>query len=175
MRKVRTPTTLSQFKEKMKEVILRIDDSVYEKVMGFIQLCPMVEVVGESDFIEIMIDRDRCMLEAIQTLRENNVFQHYYDYTWVMMAINEGQVEDFEAFKSPQAFLNYLYKIGVENLPSRYSLSLAYSKTLETYPDWKFIDVDDASEILRRKNVVKQFLSAYGKAKRGIFNKIFNK
>jgi hypothetical protein len=37
------------------------------------------------------------------------------------------------------------------------------------------MDVDDACEELRRKNVVKQFLSAYGKAKRGIVNKMLNK
>jgi len=35
--------------------------------------------------------------------------------------------------------------------------------------------MDNPSEILRRKNVVRQFLSAFGTAKRGILNKILNK
>ena len=86
-----------------------------------------------------------------------------------------GLVDDFDSFRSPQAFIDYLYEIGIDNLPTRYSLSLAYSKTLNSYPEWTFIDVENASETLRRKNVVKQFLSAYGVAKRGIFNNIFNK
>ena len=81
---------------------------------------------------------------------------------------------DHEGFKSPQAFLDYLYEIGIEKLPSRITLSLAYSKTFDRFPDWTFTDMDNPSEILRRKNVVKQFLSAYGVAKRGILNRILN-
>ena len=92
----------------------------------------------------------------------------------VKVAINEGHVDDFDAFKSPQAFLDYLYEIGIENLPTRFTLFRAYSKTIELFPDWIFLDVNEAGEILRRKNVVKQFLSAYNKAKRGFCNKNCN-
>jgi hypothetical protein len=52
---------------------------------------------------------------------------------------------------------------------------VAYAKTLDSYPDWTFIDVKKASETLRRKNVVKQFLSAYIKAKIANVNRIVNK
>ena len=159
----------------MKQVILKIDDSAYEQFMGMVSLCPQVEVVCESGITDVMNDRDQCMVYAIQTLRNNHVFRFGYDYTWVMMAINEGLIDDYERFRSPQAFLDYLYEIGIDKLPTRYSLSLAYSKTLNSYPEWTFIDVENASETLRRKNVVKQFMSAYGVAKRRIFNNIFNK
>ena len=155
--------------------MLEIEDSAYEQFMGMVGLCPSVKVVCESGITDVMNDRDQCMVYAIQTLRNNHVFRFGYDYTWIMMAINEGLVDDYEGFKSPQAFLDYLYEIGIEKLPTRYSLSLAYSKTLNSYPEWTFIDVENASETLRRKNVVKQFLSAYGVAKRRIFNNIFNK
>ena len=159
----------------MRQIILEIEDSAYEQFMGMVGLCPSVKVVSDSGITDVMNDRDQCMVYAIQTLRNNHVFRFGYDYTWIMMAINEGLVDDYEGFKSPQAFLDYLYEIGIEKLPTRYSLSLAYSKTLNSYPEWTFIDVENASETLRRKNVVKQFLSAYGVAKRRIFNNIFNK
>ena len=159
----------------MKQVVLRIEDAAYEKFRGFIQLCPSVEVVDEDDFADTEIERDLCMKQAIITLRQNKVFRHYYDYTWIMMAINEGHVSDFDVFKSPQVFIDYLYEIGIDQLPTRYTLSLAYSKALGTYPDWTFLDVEKPNEILRRKNVVKQFLSAYGAAKRGFLNNKFNK
>ena len=159
----------------MRQIVLEIVDSAYEQFMGMIALCPSVKVVCENGITDVMNDRDQCMVYAITTLRNNHVFRFGYDYTWIMMAINEGLVDDYDAFKSPQAFLDYLYEIGIEELPTRYSLSLAYSKTLNSYPEWTFIDVENASETLRRKNVVKQFLSAYGVAKRGIFNNIFNK
>ena len=159
----------------MKQVILKIDDSAYEKFMGMVSLCPQVEVVCESGITDVMNDRDQCMVYAIQTLRNNHVFRFGYDYTWVMMAINEGLIDDYERFRSPQAFLDYLYEIGIDKLPSRITLSIAYSKTLDCFPDWKFTDMDNPCEILRRKNVVRQFLSAFGTAKRGILNKILNK
>ena len=159
----------------MKQLVLEIEDSVYEQFMGMVGICQGVVVIATEDHVDVVSNRDQCMAYAIRTLRQNNVFRHYYDYTWIMMAINEGQIDDFDGFKSPQTFLNYLYELGIDKLPSRITLSLAYSKTLDSFPDWTFVDVDDASEILRRKNVVKQFLSAYGTAKRGILNRILNK
>ena len=137
--------------------------------------CYFFVVVGESSVAEVTSQRDQCMLYAIQTLRANHVFRFGYDYTWVMMAINEGLVDDYDGFRSPQAFLDYLYEIGIEGLPTRFTLFRAYSKTLDSYPNWTFLDMDDASESLRRINVVKQFLSAFGKAKRADCNKNCNK
>jgi hypothetical protein len=159
----------------MKQIVLEIEDSAFESFMGMIALCPSVKVVGESSVAEVTSQRDQCMLYAIQTLRANHAFRFGYDYTWVMMAINEGLVDDYDGFRSPQAFLDYLYEIGIEGLPTRFTLFRAYSKTLDSYPNWTFLDMDDASESLRRINVVKQFLSAFGKAKRADCNKSCNK
>ena len=159
----------------MKQIVLEIEDSAFESFMGMIALCPSVKVVGESSVAEVTSQRDQCMVYAIQTLRANHVFRFGYDYTWGMMAINEGLVDDYDGFRSPQAFLDYLYEIGIEGLPTRFTLFRAYSKTLDSYPNWTFLDMDDASESLRRINVVKQFLSAFGKAKRADCNKSCNK
>ena len=159
----------------MKQIIVNIDDLAYEPVVGMLKLCQGVEIESEGEVVDTFNERDVCMVYAINTLRENKVFRHFYDYTWIMMAINDGVLDDFDSFKSPQAFLNYLYEIGIDQLPTRYTLSLAYSKALGAYPDWTFLDVEKPNEILRRKNVVKQFLSAYGAAKRGFLNNKFNK
>ena len=158
-----------------KRVIIEIEDVAYEPFMGMVKLCPQAEIVGVCEEVDVMAEREVCMKQVIETLRANKVFRHYYDYTWIMMALNEGLVDDFDAFRSPQAFLDYLYEIGIRELPSRITLSVAYAKTLDSYPDWTFIDVKKASETLRRKNVVKQFLSAYIKAKIANVNRIVNK
>ena len=159
----------------MKQVLLSIEDDAYEKVMGILSLCPSVKVESSVDVADTERDCDTCVKYAINTLRQNGVFRHVYDYTWIMMAINQGLIEGLDTFRSPQAFIDYLSALGIDKLPTRFSISLAFSKTLDTYPNWTFIDVTDACEILRRKNVVKQFLSAYGVAKRGFFNSFFNK
>ena len=160
--------------EKMKRIIIEVEDSANEPVVGMLKLCNGVKIVSVQESIDVIDDRDACMRYAINTLRNNKVFIHNYDYAWIMMAINEGHVDEFDAFKSPQAFLDYLYELGIENLPTRFTLFRAYSKTIELFPDWIFLDVNEAGEILRRKNVVKQFLSAYNKAKRGFCNKNCN-
>ena len=159
----------------MRQIVLNLDDEAFEPFMGMLTLCQQVKVVGECKVADILANRDQCMKLAVETLRANKVFKHKYDYTWIMMALNEGVLDDFEEFKSPQAFIDYLYEIGVRELPSRISLFLANSNTLDSYPDWTFLDVKSASETLRRKNVVKQFLSAYGAAKRRLLNKNLNK
>ena len=159
----------------MRQIVLNLDDEAFEPFMGMLRLCSKIEMVGESKVDDVLNERDTCMKMAIETLRSNKVFKHGYDYTWIMVAINQGVLDDYEGFRSPQAFLDYLYEIGVDNLPSRYSLSRAYAIIFHTYPDWTFKDVDGATETLRRKNVVKQFLSAYAVAKRDLCNKFCNK
>ena len=167
--------SVSQRETRMKQIVIEIEDEVYESFLSMLNLCPAIRVVSEVEIADTLAGRDVCMREAICILRGNNVFRHYYDYAWIMMAINDGVIDEFEAFQSPQKFLDYLYEIGIDKLPTRYTISLACSKTIERYPDWVFVNVNDANESLRRKNVVKQFLSAYGAAKRARFNKIFNK
>ena len=135
----------------MKRIIIEVEDSANEPVVAMLKLCNGVKIVSVQESIDVIDDRDACMRYAINTLRNNKVFIHNYDYAWIMMAINEGHVDEFDAFKSR-----------------------AYSKTIELFPDWIFLDVNEAGEILRRKNVVKQFLSAYNKAKRGFCNKNCN-
>ena len=159
----------------MKQVLLSIEDDAYEKVMGMLSLCPSVKVESVDDYIVTEEKRDLCAKTAFNTLLENNVIRRPRDYAWIMMAMNEGVIDDFKCEMSLQGFIDYLKELGFKGLPCRTSLYNAYAKTLKSFPEWKFVDVDDAGEILRRKNVVVQFMSAYGVAKRGIMNRMLNK
>ena len=152
----------------MKRIIIEVEDSAYEPVVAMLKLCNGVKIVSVQECIDVIDDRDACMLYAINTLRNNGVFRHHYDYSWIMQAINDGVMEDYEEFESAQTFINYLCEIGIDGLPDRSTISRARSNIYNSYPDWKFIGLKKPSEILRRKNVVKQFLSAFGEAKRAI-------
>jgi hypothetical protein len=100
-------------------------------------------------------------------MNEEGSLKHLYDYTWIMAAIGDGMIEGLGAFRSPQSFMNYLLGLGVKNVPSRSTLSAWYGKVLGKYPDWEFTDTTDPKEILRRKNVFRQFLCAMRLGKKG--------
>ena len=150
----------------MKRIIIEVEDSAYEPVVGMLKLCNGVWIASVLESMDVMDDRDACMRYAITALRRNKVFRRHYDYSWIMQAINDGVMDDYEEFESPQTFINYLCEIGIDELPDRSTISRACSNVYDSYPNWQFMDVTKPSEILRRKNVVKQFLSAFGEAKR---------
>ena len=152
--------------KKMKRIIIEVEDLAYEPVVGMLKLCNGVRIASVQESMDVMDDRDACMRYAITTLRRNKVFRRHYDYSWIMQAINDGVMDDYEEFESPQTFINYLGEIGIDELPDRSTISRACSNVFDSYPNWQFMDVKKPGEILRRKNVVKQFLSAFGEAKR---------
>lgn len=83
-----------------------------------------------------------------------------------MMAMGQKVIDDFEAFHSHQDYIDYLTELGIEQVPSRSTIFNICNITLNDYPEWEFLDAPAPSEALRRKNLIKQFLSAYRKAKR---------
>ena len=76
----------------MKQIVIEIDDEAYESFLSMLNLCPAIRVVSEVEIADTLAGRDVCMREAICILRGNNVFRHYYDYAWIMMAINDGVI-----------------------------------------------------------------------------------
>lgn len=108
---------------------------------------------------DILDDIDRRVATAIRTLQQSGVLRNPADFTWIMVGIGDTGMEGMGAFRSPQSFIDYLHLIGIEQLPSRSTLSAWYNKVVGTYPDWVFTDTDDRGEVLRRKNVFRQFLS----------------
>ena len=150
----------------MKEVVLRIDDSVYEQLMGFIRLCPQVEVVSESKGIETRESIDLCVACAIREMRQNGAFRHPSDYTYSMLASNEGVVKGLKYFYSPKEFITYLKDLELDGLPGRSTIYDTIAKTSGHYPDWTFSDGPRDTEAMRRRNIARQFLSAFGRARR---------
>jgi hypothetical protein len=150
----------------MKEVLLQIEDSAYVKFMGMVSLCPQVKVLSEGVAIETRGTTDLCVARAIRDLRADGVFRYPCDYTYLMLAANEGLAKGMAFFCSPKDFIDYLKELELDGLPGRSTLYDTLSKVEGKYPDWTFKDNPKPKEVLRRKNVVKLFLSAFGKARR---------
>ena len=171
MREVRTPTTLSQFKETMK-VILEVEDSNFEKFMGMVDLCQGVNLVCRIEGNSTQEIVDKCVAMAICELQEDNVFKRKGDYTYIMMCSNEGIIDDLGTFENPDEFLEYLRICDLDFLPGRTSLYDAMGNTFGNYPNWTFHDKPSFTESKRRINVVKRFLSAYNRAKMSLLDGI---
>jgi hypothetical protein len=149
----------------MKEVLLKIDDSAYEKFLNFITLCPMVEVVSTNVIAETKGVVDKCFAEAISVLRRDKVFRTKGDYGYIMLAVNEGALKGL-FFYSPADFINYLKELGFDQLPVISTLYNINNKVSGRYPNLEYTDHPDSKERLRRNNIVARFLSAFNRAKR---------
>ena len=109
--------------KKMKQVVLRIDDAAFEKFMGMVDLCPMVEVLNVCGTGDKKLTIDAYVASAIHEMRQALAFKNPCDYAYLMVAMNESVVKGLPFFYTPKA-----------------------------------------SEALRRKNLVKRFLSAFMRA-----------
>ena len=95
----------------MKEIIIHVEDSAYEKFMGMLSLCPQVEVVSEGVAIETREAIDLCVARAIREMRADGAFRFPSDYTYLMIAANEGQAKGMSFFHSPKEYLDYLKEL----------------------------------------------------------------
>ena len=149
----------------MKEIVLQIDDAAYEKFMGMVSLCPQVQVVSEG--IEVRGTVDLCVAGAIRELQESGKLKHPSDYAYIMLASNESTLKGLPSFCSPQEFIDYMKELELDRRPGRNTLYDTMNKTLGKYPDWEFSDGPKPAEALRRKNIVRLFLSAFFRLNRG--------
>ncbi len=148
----------------MKEITFSVPDDMVQLLVEWTKHIPEIEIVQQKEATEYSLDgTDRRMALAMQTLKNNGAIRYNYDYTWIMAALGDGVLKDFKGFRSPQKFIDYLRNIGVEQIPCRSTISDYNNKVFGTFPDWEFTDTSDPSEVLRRKNIVRQFLSAYNK------------
>ena len=166
---------LSQILEEMKEITLRVPDDMVALIEQWAERIPEMEVVCSVDSIVTEDVRDLCAKAAFETLLINNAIRRPRDYAWIKMALDQNVIPDFKGFYSDQNFIDYLNELGVGKIPSRTTLFNICNITIDKYPNWVFLDKPEPNEELRRKNVVKQFLSAYGKAKREKLNEKLNK
>ena len=150
----------------MKEITIRVPDDMAQLLVEWVKHIPEMEIVCREESTDYGLgDMDRRMALALEVLKQNKTIRYLYDYTWIMVAIGDGVINGLGGFRSPQSFMDYLGSLGVERIPSRTTLSTFNNNVLGTYPDWEFTDTDDPLEILRRKNVVRQLISALNKLK----------
>ena len=153
----------------MKEITFRVPDELVPLLEEWAKHIPEMEIIGQKESQDYGLgDMDCRMALALEVLRQNNTIRHLYDYTWIMVAIGDGAVEGMGGFKSPQSFMDYLSSLGVVRIPSRTTLSTFNNNVYGNYPNWEFTDTEDPQEILRRKNVVRQLISALNKAKKQV-------
>lgn len=160
----------------MKQVVLRIEDSAFENFKAFLNLCPSIEIVSECSDEEVRKDVDVCIKEAINELRKDGVIRKSSDYTYIMQVINDKKIDGAPFFLTPDAFRLYLKEIGVQNIPGRSTIYDTIQIIKGVYPQWTFNDPKiDEVETLRRNNVARLFLSAFGRIKRGLSDGISDK
>ena len=159
-------THLTKHSEQMTELIIRVPDDMAQMIEFWVERIPEMEIVSCQDSTEYGLDEmNRRMACALSTLLANGAIRFNYDYTWIMVAINDGAINGLGGFRSPQSCMDYLKELGVEHVPSRTTLSTYFNKVIGSYPNWEFIDTQDPQEILRRKNIINQLISALNKAK----------
>lgn len=159
----------------MKEITFRVPDELAHLLEEWARLIPEMELVytEDCDLSEDMCSR--CVRRAILQLKTEGVIRRVSDYAWIMTALEQGIISELKGFRSPQAFIDYLRQLGIEHLPCRTTLFMAYNNMVGQYPNWTFTDTTNPNEILRRKNVVVRFKSAFLRAKREFMNESPNK
>ena len=148
----------------MKEIVLRIEDAALEDFMALVRLCPSVEVLNVCQSGDKKLTSDTYVASAIREMRRMLAFRYPCDYAYLMVAFNESVVKGLPFFYTPKDFLDYMREAEFDNLPGRTTIYDTIAKVKGKYPDWTFTDAPKASEALRRKNLIKQFLSAFMRA-----------
>jgi hypothetical protein len=72
----------------MKEVVLSIEDSVFEKFLGVVDICSGVTVISEGDCINIKDVVDICFSSAIKEMIDNKSFKSPSDYTYIFQFVS---------------------------------------------------------------------------------------
>ena len=160
----------SQNLEAMKEITLRVPDTMARMIEDWTNYVPEMELVRMVDNMMSEDVRDLCTRCALDELIDEKAIRRPRDYAWIMLAMNQGVIDDFDGFCSHQDYIDYLKEIGIGTAPSRTTLFNIENNTLGDYPEWTFLDEPSPNESLRRKNLVKLFLSAYRRAKREKLN-----
>jgi len=124
--------------------------AVRELMLGKDETANVQSVISKSDIQKTEIRK------AIDQLFAEHELKHKYDFTWLMMIMNEK--DELPSFETHASFLKYLKSVNSKwNLPSRAIVTRYYNKARGMYPNWTFDDTD-RNEAVRRNNVAKRFL-----------------
>ena len=149
----------------MRQYLVQVEDAACDKFEAMMDLCSQAKIIDKGVLIDTRAAVDLCVVEAIRELREDMVFKRPSDYAYIMIAANEEAIKGMRFFYSPQEYIDYLRQLEIRMIPGRSTIYDAIARTCGRYPNWTFTDHPSETEILRRKNVVRRFLSAFVKAK----------
>ena len=143
----------------MKEILVRVDDAAFERLMGMLSLCPSVEVVEVNESAVLSSGPLAIRIRhAIVRLREERLLRRMYDYAWLKVAMDSD--DDLPSFESAQKYIDYLGgELQLDGLPSESSVSKMMDAARGQLFNWTFSDTSDAQETTRRNNIVKRFFN----------------
>ena len=143
----------------MKEIVVRVDDAAFERLMGMLSLCPSVEVVKVNESAVLSSGPLAIRIRhAIVQLREERLLRRMYDYAWLKVAMDSD--DDLPSFESAQKYIDYLGgELQLDGLPSESSVSKMMDAARGQLFNWTFSDTSDAQETTRRNNIVKRFFN----------------
>lgn len=143
----------------MKEIVVRVDDAAFERLMGMLSLCPSVEVVEVNETAVLSSGPLAIRIRhAIVRLREERLLRRMYDYAWLKVAMDSD--DDLPSFESAQKYIDYLGgELQLDGLPSESSVSKMMDAARGQLFNWTFSDTSDAQETTRRNNIVKRFFN----------------
>ena len=138
----------------MKEIVVRVDDAAFERLMGMLSLCPSVEVVEVNESAVLSSGPLAIRIRhAIVQLREERLLRRMYDYAWLKVAMDSD--DDLPSFESAQKYIDYLGgELQLDGLPSESSVSKMMDAARGQLFNWTFSDTSDAQETTRRNNIV---------------------
>ena len=151
----------------MKQIVVNIQDSAYDCLVGMLNLCQQVEVVSTEELQGALSDVDECFAKAIKVLQDERVIRNQYDYAFIYMAIQEGVISGMEPFYSVPSFTAYLKDLKIANPPCNSSIKFICKQTQGDFPEWMYIESHDPNEERRRRNIVFRFSSAFSRLLRG--------
>ena len=138
----------------MKEIVVRVDDAAFERLMGMLSLCPSVEVVEVNESAVLSSGPLAIRIRhAIVQLREERLLRRMFDYAWLKVAMDSD--DDLPSFESAQKYIDYLGgELQLDGLPSESSVSKMMDAARGQLFNWTFSDTSDAQETTRRNNIV---------------------
>ena len=139
---------------------LALPDNPAGKAMAEALLLNGLAQLVESDSSLRLASVDERMKHALDCLEQEHHMVHKYDYVWIMRYINEEHIKDTGLFFfSVSSYRDYVNTyMGHHDVAGVSTLSLYYSYGEGRFPDWTFSDTKDATERLRRVNVVQRFI-----------------
>ena len=135
------------------------DDPAGKAMAEALVLNGLAKLVESDSSLQLASVDDR-MKHALDCLEQEHRLVHKYDYVWIMRYINEEHIKDTGLFfYSVNSYRDYVITyMGHHDVAGVSTMSLYYSYGEGRYPDWTFSDTKDATERLRRVNVVQRFI-----------------